>query len=684
MRPSVLFSLFSSIETIPGIGPKNLKLLQKLCGNTIVSLLFHLPLMILDRTKLPFITTKITVLKHEKPYSKKQPYKIHCKTDKNFLDIIFFNYKKNYLVNQLPEGTSHYISGQISTFSGHLQMTHPDYIVEEKNKNLIPLIEPVYPLTQGITNKMMQKYIKEALKYIPTLPEWLDRDFLKQQKWISFKESLMKAHTPLCNEDISPLSPSRMRLAYDELLANQLALALVRQKMRKAKGIAFVNDNTLTQKLLNILPFSLTNAQKRSYKEIKEDMSVPYRMMRLLQGDVGSGKTIVGFLAMLNAVESGYQACLMAPTDILARQHEASLRKWCEQLNLSIVLLTGREKGEKRKKILNQILSGEAQIIVGTHALFQENVNFHKLGFIIIDEQHRFGVEQRLALSQKGELVDMLVMTATPIPRTLALTYYGDMDISKIDEKPPTRKPIDTRVLPISKMEDTFSRLHNAIDTGSQIYWVCPLIEETEKSDMANATKRFEILNKFFPQQVALIHGKMKGPEKDAIMQDFINKKIKILVATTVIEVGVDVPSANIMIIEQAERFGLSQLHQLRGRVGRGDKQSTCLLLYKSPLSHTSKKRLEIMRRTEDGFIIAEEDLKLRGAGDILGTRQSGLLSFKLANLEFHSSLLSIARDDVKLILNQDPSLSSPRGEALRILLYLFNKDAEIKTIHSG
>ena len=374
----------------------------------------------------------------------------------------------------------------------------------------------------------------------------------------------------------------------------------------------------------------------------------------------------------------------MAPTDILVRQHEATLRKWCDPLGISVVLLTGREKGEKRREILHKMADGSAQIIVGTHALFQENVQFCKLGLVLIDEQHRFGVDQRLALTQKGERVDVLVMTATPIPRTLALTYYGDMDISKIDEKPPTRKPIDTRVLPVSKMEETIQKLYHALAGGAQVYWVCPLIEETEKSDLANATQRFETLEKAFPGRVALIHGKMKGPQKDALMQDFIDKKTDILVATTVIEVGVDVPSASIMIIEQAERFGLSQLHQLRGRIGRGSAQSVCLLLYQAPLSPTAKKRLDVMRKTEDGFLIAEEDLKLRGAGEVLGTRQSGLQSFKLADLEFHAPLLAIARDDAKLILNQDASLSSPRGMALKNLLYLFNKDNEVKTIHSG
>ena len=684
MRPPVLFGLFAGLDTIQGVGPKSLKLFQKLCGNTILSALFHLPLMVIDRTKPPFITTKVTVLSHEKPRSRKQPYKIHCQTESGLLDIVFFNYRKDYIIDQLPENAVRIISGQVSTFSGRTQMTHPDYITEEKNKDQIPLIEPVYPLTQGITNKMVQRILKTALKCIPDLPEWQDEAFLKQQKGPSFKESLLQVHHPQKDSDVSPMHPARMRLAYDELLANQLALALVRQKMRKLKGIALPGNGQLVQKLLKNLPFELTAAQKRSFGEIETDMGAPFRMMRLLQGDVGSGKTIVGLMAMLKAVESGYQACLMAPTDILVRQHEATLRKWCDPLGISVVLLTGREKGEKRREILHKMADGSAQIIVGTHALFQENVQFCKLGLVLIDEQHRFGVDQRLALTQKGERVDVLVMTATPIPRTLALTYYGDMDISKIDEKPPTRKPIDTRVLPVSKMEETIQKLHHALAGGAQVYWVCPLIEETEKSDLANATQRFETLEKAFPGRVALIHGKMKGPQKDALMQDFIDKKTDILVATTVIEVGVDVPSASIMIIEQAERFGLSQLHQLRGRIGRGSAQSVCLLLYQAPLSPTAKKRLDVMRKTEDGFLIAEEDLKLRGAGEVLGTRQSGLQSFKLADLEFHAPLLAIARDDAKLILNQDASLSSPRGMALKNLLYLFNKDNEVKTIHSG
>ena len=684
MHPPLPSRLFSNLDTLPGIGPKNLKLFQKLCGKTILSVLFHLPIAVVNRKKEPFVTIKAMVLKHERPISRKHPYKIHCHTDIGLLDIIFFNYKKDYIIKQLPENTTRIISGQISRFSNHLQMTHPDYIVEEENKSLIPLYEPIYPLTRGLSNKMIQNVLKTALKCIPDFPEWQNEAFLKQQKWESFKNCLIKVHSPVSNQEISPFHPTRMRLAYDELLANQLALALVRQKMRKIKGISLKGSGELIQKLFALLPFHLTEAQKRSFQEIQEDMASSYRMSRLLQGDVGSGKTIVALMAMIKAVESGYQACLMAPTDILIRQHETTLYKWCQPLGISIILLTGREKGEKREKILNKISDGSAQIVIGTHALFQENVVFHKLGLVVIDEQHRFGVEQRLALTQKGVFVDILAMTATPIPRTLALTYYGDMDISKIDEKPPTRKPIDTRVLSVNKMDETIQKLKNAIQKGAQVYWVCPLIEETEKSDLANVKHRFEYLEGKFPGRIGLIHGKMKGYEKDSLMQDFIDKKIDILVATTVIEVGVDVPNATIMIIEQAERFGLSQLHQLRGRIGRGSSQSVCLLLYQTPLSSTAKKRLNIMRQTEDGFIIAEEDLKLRGAGQVLGTQQSGFQAFKLADLEFHTSLLFTARDDVKMILKQDPSLTSPRGEALKNLLYLFNKDAKIKTIHSG
>lgn len=693
MRPPILNSLFSCIETLNGIGPKWSKLLKNLCGPTVLSVIFHLPDHILHRPYLAdlksaqdkmLLTTKVTVSQHKKPFSKRHPYRIICEASGSYLEVVFFNYHKDYIIEQLPIGETRLISGQVERYGEHWQMSHPDYIVRENEAWKIPIYEPIYPLTQGVSNKLMNRAVKEALKNLPNLPEWLDDTLLKREGWPSFKEALFQAHHPQNEIDISPLSKARQRLAYDELLANQLALALARTRMKKQTGISIKGNEALRKKLLSHLPFELTNAQKRVITEIETDMQTPYRMLRLLQGDVGSGKTIVGLVALLNAVEAGYQGALMAPTDILVRQHYSKISDLCSQLGVSIVLLTGREKEKKRQEILSQIADGEAQIIIGTHALFTENVIFKNLGLAVIDEQHRFGVEQRLALTQKGNAVDVLVMTATPIPRTLALTYYGDMDLSQIDEKPPTRKPIDTRVLSVKKMEAVIEKLQHALAEGKQAYWVCPLIEETEKSDLANATARFEKLNSVFPERVGLIHGKMQGDEKDAVMQKFLQKETSILVATTVIEVGVDVPNASIMIIEQAERFGLSQLHQLRGRIGRGAEKSTCLLLYDYPLSDTAKKRLNIMRSTENGFLIAEEDLKLRGAGEVLGTRQSGLETFLLTNFDLQNELLPIVRREAVQIIQSDPCLTSPRGEKLKTLLYLFNKDKEIQTIKAG
>ncbi len=693
MRPPILNSLFSRIETLNGIGPKWSKLLKNLCGPTVLSVIFHLPDHILHRPYLTdlksaqdkmLLTTKVTVSQHKKPFSKRHPYRIICEASGSYLEVVFFNYHKDYIIEQLPIGETRLISGQVERYGERWQMSHPDYIVRENEAWKIPIYEPIYPLTQGVSNKLMNRAVKEALKNLPNLPEWLDDTLLKREGWPSFKEAFFQAHHPQNEMDVSSVSKARQRLAYDELLANQLALALARTRMKKQTGISIKGNGTLRKKLLSHLPFELTTAQKRVITEIETDMQTPYRMLRLLQGDVGSGKTIVGLVALLNAVEAGYQGALMAPTDILVRQHYSKISELCAQLGISVVLLTGREKGKKRQEILSQIADGKAQIIIGTHALFTENVIFKNLGLALIDEQHRFGVEQRLALTQKGDAVDVLVMTATPIPRTLALTYYGDMDLSQIDEKPPTRKPVDTRVLSVKKMEAVIEKLHHALAEGKQAYWVCPLVEETEKSDLANATARFDTLNTVFSGRVGLIHGKMPGEEKDAIMQKFLQKETSILVATTVIEVGVDVPNASIMIIEQAERFGLSQLHQLRGRIGRGAEKSTCLLLYDYPLSDTAKKRLNIMRSTENGFLIAEEDLKLRGAGEVLGTRQSGLETFLLTNFDLQNELLPIVRREAVQIIQSDPCLTSSRGEKLKTLLYLFNKDKEIQTIKAG
>ena len=680
MRPDILYPLFTGVDSLKGVGPQAFKRLKNMGLKTILDLLFHLPTEMINRRKPPYLTCAVKVLEHIKPYSTKAPYKIVCSYPGGLLDIVFFNYKKDYLIESLPEGAERFISGKVETFGNRLQMSHPDYIT--KDKSLIPLDEPVYPLTQGITNKMMENYARQALRILFPLPEWQSDETLRRQSWSSFENALKTLHNP--TEMPSLLSKERLRLAYDELLAGQIALALVRHKIKKKAGVPMKTTGALRNELLKTLPFHLTGAQLRALGEIDADMAEPFRMIRLLQGDVGSGKTIVGLLAMLNALENGKQAALMAPTDILIRQHATTLSRFCRGIGIEPVLLTGREKGKRRQEILEEIASGKARIILGTHALFEPDVVFKDLGLAIIDEQHRFGVEQRLALTHKGKNTDILVMTATPIPRSLALTFYGDMDISKIDEKPANRQKVDTRVFSIKKEKEILEGLKKQVADGAQIFWVCPLIEETEKSDLASATARFECLKALFGTRVGLIHGKMKDAEKDTLMQAFIDKKLSVLVATTVIEVGVDVPDATVMVIEQAERFGLAQLHQLRGRIGRGEKKSVCLLIYNNFLSDIARKRLETMRATDDGFIIAEEDLKLRGAGDVLGVRQSGLQSFKIADLTVHSPFLSMARAEAVNILKNDPTLSSEKGQALRLLLFLFNKTEEMQTLSAG
>jgi ATP-dependent DNA helicase RecG len=547
------------------------------------------------------------------------------------------------------------------------------------------MIEPVYPLTAGLSPKILGRAIRAAVERLPDLAEWQDAAWKKKHGWPDFSTALKALHSPQNSEVPSISSPARLRLAYDELLANQLALSLVRGHMKRAAGRSFAGDGTRQAKIIGALPYKLTGGQAFANAEIHADMTSPSRMLRLLQGDVGSGKTIVALLALATAVECGAQGTFMVPTEILARQHLASLTPLCAAAGIAIAVLTGREKGKQREDILERLAAGRIDILIGTHALFQEGVEFRNLGLVVIDEQHRFGVHQRLALQAKaGSATDLLVMTATPIPRTLALTVYGDMDVSKLTEKPAGRLPIDTRVLPLERLDEVLAGLGRSIKSGQRAYWVCPLVEGSELVDLAAAEDRFEHLEQRFPGRVGLIHGRLKGPAKDAVMADFKSGALDILVSTTVIEVGVDVPEASIVVIENTERFGLAQLHQLRGRVGRGAAKSTCLLLYQEPLGETAKARLTIMRETEDGFRIAEEDLRLRGAGEMLGTQQAGLPLFRIADLAAHGDLLAAARDDAALILGRDAELKSARGEALRSLLYLFERDEAVKLLSAG
>ncbi len=694
MRPSILNGLFLPVSSISGIGPKLSVLIEKACGKYTQDVLFSMPSGVLYR---PYVESKnrliagslatilFEVISHQKPLKRSQPYKVKGLFDHQEAELIFFNYNEKYLQDRLKVNEKYFISGKIEFFMGKVGVLHPDFI--SKIKEEIPVFEPVYPLTAGLSGKVMTRAVKSVLDGIPDLPEWQDKEFMKKQGFIDWKNSMIKAHHPQKSSDLFLDDKFRMRLAYDELLANQLALFLARSHHKKQKGIQIKPIRSILNDVLSKLPFDLTGAQKRVIEEIRNDLLSEDKMIRLLQGDVGAGKTLVSLAALLMVCEGGFQGVLMAPTDILAGQHFNSFEKILQGTNIRIALLTGREKGKKRDKILEALLSGEIDILIGTHAVFTEDVQYKNLALVVIDEQHKFGVQQRLQLTKKQKGVNLLVMTATPIPRTLALTSYGDMDISILDEKPKNRQPIETKVISVDKVFDVIEKLNMKIKTSEkriQVYWVCPLVQESEKLDLMAAEKRFEELKEVFGDQVGMVHGKMKSAEKDLVMDRFKNGELSVLVSTTVIEVGVDVPAASVMVIEHSERFGLAGLHQLRGRVGRGSEKSVCLLLYGKQLSETGKARLKVMRESENGFVIAEEDLRLRGAGDLLGVKQSGLPQFKMADLSVHQHLLKTAAQDAKTILSIDPYLESERGKALRILLYLFQKDSEILTLKAG
>ncbi|HEV3178277.1 MAG TPA: ATP-dependent DNA helicase RecG [Stellaceae bacterium] len=693
MRPQILFPLFAQLTTLTGIGPRFGKLLEELCGPHVADLLWHRPSGLIDRRFHPKVidapagmiaTLTVTVDAHVKPYHPRQPYRVRCRDETGFLHLVFFHVKGDYLERLLPVGATRVVSGRVEHFNNQIQITHPDHIVDAVEAEKLPAIEPVYPLTAGLPLRTVQKAVTAALSRAPVLPEWTEPTVLAQRKWPSWREAVLALHAPASEADLLPEALARERLAYDELMASQLAVALLREHTRRLPGRILKAPGALRDKAIAALPYKLTTSQRQASAEIAGDMAASHRMLRLLQGDVGSGKTVVALIAMLDAVEAGGQAALMAPTEILARQHHATLSALAAPAGVTVALLTGREKGKTREVLLEGLRSGETRIAVGTHALFQEGVEFRDLGLAVIDEQHRFGVEQRAALSAKGKGVDILAMTATPIPRTLMLAAYGDMEHSRLTEKPAGRQPIITRTVPLARLEEVVAGVDRALAGGAKVYWICPLVEESEQVDLAAVDERQAYLRERFGNRVGLVHGRMKGPQKDAAMEGFAHGAIDLLVATTVVEVGVDVPQATIMVIEHAERFGLAQLHQLRGRIGRGDKSSSCVLLYGQPLGETAKQRLAILRETDDGFRIAEEDLKLRGAGEVLGTRQSGLPEFRLADLLAHAPLMQMARDDARLVLHRDPELTSPRGQALRILLYLFDRDAAARYLRSG
>ncbi|MDR3422254.1 MAG: ATP-dependent DNA helicase RecG [Xanthobacteraceae bacterium] len=700
MRPPVLNPLFASLTALPGIGPKLEKVFVRLLVREgekprLVDLVFHLPTGYVDRRNQPklsavvpdtVVTVAVTIDRHRPPPPNRPraPYNIEASDDTNTLTITYFNARKDYLEKLYPEGALRYLSGIATLYDGHLQMVHPDRVVDAAGFARLPLIDPVYPLTEGIYPNQLQRAIELALDRVPELPEWQDPAWVKRNHFPGFAEALRKVHRPASPDDLKPESAAWSRLAYDELLAGQLALALLRGHMRKRAGRGSAAEGRLRARIVAALPYALTQSQQRATADIIADLAQPNRMLRLLHGDVGSGKTVVALLAAATVIEAGRQAAFMAPTEILARQHFATIAPLAAAAGIRLAILTGRERGRERPEILSALAAGDIDLIVGTHALFQEDVAFHDLALAIVDEQQRFGVHQRLALSRKGEAVDLLVLTATPIPRTLVLTYFGDMDVSELREKPAGRQKIDTRALPLERLAEVIEAVSRALDDGRRVYWVCPLVEESETIDLAAAEDRYRSLKKRFGDTAELVHGRMRGTEKDAAMARFAEGSARILVATTVIEVGVDVPAASVMVIEHAERFGLAQLHQLRGRIGRGADRSICLLLYRAPLGETAKARLAILRETDDGFRIAEEDLRLRGEGDVLGTRQSGMPGFRLARLEVHGKLLSAAREDAALVLNRDPKLKSARGAALRQLLYLFARDEAIRLLGAG
>jgi ATP-dependent DNA helicase RecG len=702
MRPALLNPLFAPVTSLPGVGPKQDKLLRYLLGRDetprLVDLLMHLPSQVIDRRARPkirdaavgtMVTLEVTVDRHRPPppRNRRAPYLVHASDETGDVVLTYFRAQPGYVEKLLPVGAKRFVSGTLQMYDGIPQIVHPDRVVDEKAFAALSGIDPVYPLTEGLALGSLRRAVAQALQKLPQLPEWISAEVIRRCHFPPIAEALTRVHQPVELTDILPDGPFWSRLAFDELLAGQLALALVRAQLRRPAGNRHAGDGHLRKEIIDALPYALTASQRKAAAAIADDLKQPVRMLRLLQGDVGSGKTVVALLAAAAVVEAGKQAALMAPTEILARQHIKTIAPLAERAGLRVAILTGREKGKERRELLKHLEAGEIDLLVGTHALIQDDVIFKSLALAVVDEQHRFGVRERLSLTSKGEAVDVLVLSATPIPRTLVLTYFGDMDVSELREKPAGRQPIDTRAVPDSRIDDVIDAVGRALSAGKLVYWICPLVEESEAEGtdhLTNATRRFENLQKRFGDKVGLVHGQMKGVEKDTVMAQFAAHEIGLLVATTVVEVGVDVPAATIMVIENAERFGLAQLHQLRGRIGRGTEASTCLLLYREPLNEMSKARLKVIRETTDGFRIAEEDLRLRGEGDVLGIRQSGLPGYRIARSDVHGQLISQARDEALRIMKDNPKLQGARGDALRCLLYLFERDEAIPLIGAG
>ncbi len=692
-RPEALFPLFADLETLEGVGPKTAQAFGALGVTKPKDLLYLLPHAAIDRSRKPSIrdvvppctvTVEVDVGAHVPPRQKGKPYRVMVRDAATEFQLVFFHARGDYLQKLLPTGQRRLISGKLEIFDSIAQIVHPDHVLRLDEAKDLPLWEPVYPLGAGLGQRALAKAAEGALARAPDLPEWIDGPLLAREGWPGWQAALRAAHAPEGAVDLAMTAPARQRLAYDELFAHQLTLSLARSQLRRAKGQVTRGTGMLQAKVLQSLPYAPTAAQTRAVGEIALDMESPLRMNRLLQGDVGAGKTLVGLLSLLIAVEAGGQGVMMAPTEILARQHYEGLAPLAAAAGVRLEILTGRDKGGERAAKLAALAQGQIGILVGTHAVFQKDVVFQDLRLAIVDEQHRFGVAQRMELGAKGEMADVLVMTATPIPRSLALASYGDMDVSVLDEKPAGRKPIKTVLVSSTRLDEVVGHMARAVAEGRQAYWVCPLVEDSEVLDYASAEARFASLRAALGDCVGLVHGQMAPADKDAAMARFVAGETKVLVATTVIEVGVNVPNASIMVIERAEIFGLAQLHQLRGRVGRGSAASTCLLMYQAPLSESGERRLTVLRDTEDGFRIAEEDLAMRGAGDLIGTAQSGLPRFRVADLERQAGLMAIAQTDARRLLADDPTLDSPRGRAARHLLWLLDQDRAIRLLSVG
>jgi ATP-dependent DNA helicase RecG len=687
MRPDILNPLFAEVEALKGVGPQLAKPLSRLGLSRAVDLLFHLPTGFIDRKAVTaldeadvgqIVTVTVTPTEYRMSGSARAPAKVVAlDAAGNAISLVFFGGSSGWARKQLPLGEAKAVSGKLDRYDQWLQIVHPEVMTPEEAKAL-PLREAVYALSEGLTSKRLGAMIAQAIARMPELPEWIEPSLAAKQGWPSWREALIRIHADPSD------TKARERLAYDEIFANQLALMLVRASSRGRKGTPLQGDGRLRDALK--LPYTPTGAQTRTVGEIEGDMAQSAPMLRLLQGDVGAGKTLVALMALLIAVEAGAQGALLAPTEILARQHFENLSRLLAGVPVNLAILTGRDKGRAREATLMGLADGSIHILVGTHAIFQESVNYKRLGLAVVDEQHRFGVAQRMLLTQKAERPPhLLAMTATPIPRTLTLAQYGEMDSSQLDEMPPGRQPIETRVISDDRLIEVVDGLQRHLATGQQAYWVCPLVEESETSDLAAAEERAAALRRRLGDKVGLVHGRMKGPEKDAVMAAFQRGELGLLVATTVIEVGVDVANATLMVVEHADRFGLAQLHQLRGRVGRGEGRSICLLLRTAgPMSETARARLALLRDTNDGFRIAEEDLRLRGAGEILGTRQSGEAAFRMAAPEQVSDLIESATQDARLLVDRDGGLQGPRGQAARTALYLFERDAAVNLIRSG